>query len=220
MSTAHEVAERLHGCGVVAVVRASDGSQLVRVAEALAAGGIDAVEVTFTVPNAVECIQELVRALGDRVVVGAGTVLDAATARHAILAGARFVVSPILDEELVRLCRRYSVFVAPGAFTPTEVVRAWSAGADAVKVFPADVGGPRYLKALRGPLPQVRLFPTGGVTPQTVGDFLAAGAWCLGAGSALVSPQAIASRDWGEIERRAREFRTAVEVFRSARPST
>lgn len=218
--SAAETAGRLERCGVVAVVRMDDSSQVLPLADALCGGGIDVVEITMTVPDPIGCLRTLVRERGDRIVVGAGTVLDAVTAREAVLAGARFVVSPIFDPDLVRMCRRYGVFVAPGALTPTEVVKAWSSGADAVKIFPAEIGGPRYLKALRGPLPQVRLFPTGGVTTETVAQFFDAGAWCLGAGSALVSKDALARSDWATIEATARRFRAAVDEYRRSRSAT
>ena len=146
--------------GIVAVVRSETSEPLVNVVEALAEGGVTAAEVTFTVPDAIDVIRQVRRAVGDSVVLGAGTVLDTETARAAILAGAEYIVAPIVNTEVIRLCRRYDKVVMPGAFTPTEVVSAWEAGADVVKIFPADVGGPAYLKALRGPLPQVRLMRT------------------------------------------------------------
>src|SRR4051794_16359763 len=153
--------------GIVAVVRADSGASLVKVVRALADGGVTAAEITFTVPDAVEVIRTVRRAVGDAICLGAGTVLDPETARAALLAGAEDVVAPNVNLDVIRLCRRYDVPVMPGAFTPTEVVAAWEAGADVVKVFPADVGGPGYLKALRGPLPQIRLMPTGGVDLDT-----------------------------------------------------
>ncbi len=153
--------------GIVAVVRSDTSEPLVKVVEALALGGVTAAEVTFTVPDAIDVIRQVRRDVGDAVVLGAGTVLDSETARAAILAGAEYIVSPIVNLDVIRLCRRYDKVVMPGALTPTEVVTAWEAGADVVKIFPADVGGPAYLKALRGPLPQIRLMPTGGVDLST-----------------------------------------------------
>src|SRR6476660_5491327 len=176
---------------VVAVVRAARGEQLVDVAEALAAGGIDAVEITFTVPQAHRVIEKVAAILGTRILLGAGTVLDAETARIALLSGAEFVVSPTLDLRVIEVCRRYGKTVMPGAFSPTEVLAAWQAGADIVKVFPCDVLGPAYLKALAGPLPQIRLMPTGGVNLETIGAFLQAGAFALGVGGALVDPKLV-----------------------------
>ena len=206
--------KRLLDGGIIAVVRAENGDQLARAVAALADGGVIAAEITFTVPDAIEVIRTVRRELGDRVVVGAGTVLDPETARAALLAGAEFIVGPTLNPEVIRLCRRYDKAVMPGAFTPTEVLAAWEAGADIVKVFPAEVGGPSYFKALRGPLPQVRLMPTGGVDLETAGPFLKAGACCLGVGSALVEPEAVRS---GNAER-LRELATRyAAIVRSTR---
>jgi 2-dehydro-3-deoxyphosphogluconate aldolase/(4S)-4-hydroxy-2-oxoglutarate aldolase len=203
--------ERILKGRLVAVLRATSGEKLVGVAEALLAGGIDAIEVTLTIPRAIDVIEQTAKALGDRVLLGAGTVLDPETARAAILAGAQYVVSPTLNLDLIRLCRRYDVMVMPGALTPTEILTAWEAGADVVKVFPSEITGPRYLKALRGPLPQVRLMPTGGVDLTTAEEFLRAGAVALGVGSALVEPKWIENGDWKAIEERARAF---VEIVR------
>src|SRR5437870_10765684 len=154
-------------CGIVAVVRSPDSQQLVEVCRALAEGGISVVEITMSVSNALDVLRQVRRALGDRVLLGAGTVLDAETARAVLLAGAEYVVAPTVNLDVVRLCRRYDKLVMPGAFTPTEILTAWQAGADVVKVFPADVLGPAFFKALRGPWPPVRVMPTGGVDLQT-----------------------------------------------------
>src|SRR3954453_15794841 len=153
--------------GIVAVVRAESGGSLAKFVKALADGGVTAAEITFTVPDAVEVIRQVRKEIGDAIVLGAGTVLDPETARAALLAGAEYIVAPIVNVEVIRLCRRYDKAVMPGALTPTEGGKAWEAGAYVVKVSPADVGGPPYLKALRGPLPQVRLMPTGGVDLTT-----------------------------------------------------
>src|SRR5437016_11991249 len=193
-------------CGIVAVVRSPDSQQLVEVCRALADGGVNVVEITMTVPNALDVLRQVRQALGDRLLLGAGTVLDTETARSVLLAGAEYIVAPTLNLEVIRLCRRYDKAVMPGAFTPTEVLTAWEAGADIVKVFPADVGGPAYLKALRGPLPQVRLMPTGGVDLSTAESFLKAGACCLGVGGALVDPKAIASGDFDRIRDLAAQY--------------
>src|SRR5438477_5358016 len=167
-------------CGIVAVGRAPDSDQLVHVARALADGGVTVVEITLSVPNALDVLRQVRQALGDRVLLGAGTVLDAETARAVLLAGAEFIVAPTLNLDVIRLCRRYDKLVIPGAFTPTEILTAWEAGADIVKVFPADVLGPAFFKALRGPLPQIRLMPTSGVDLATAADILKAGACSLG----------------------------------------
>src|SRR5437588_11238604 len=193
-------------CGIVAVVRSPDSQQLVEVTRALAEGGVTVVEITMSVPGALDVLKQIRQALGDRVLLGAGTVLDPETARAALLAGAEYIVAPTLNLDVIRLCRRYDKAVMPGAFTPTEVLTAWEAGADIVKVFPADVGGPAYLKALRGPLPQVRLMPTGGVDLTTAESFLKAGACCLGVGGALVDPKAIASGDFARIRDLAGQY--------------
>jgi 2-dehydro-3-deoxyphosphogluconate aldolase / (4S)-4-hydroxy-2-oxoglutarate aldolase len=206
--------KRILDGGIVAVVRFEASEPLVKVVEALALGGVTAAEITFTVPDAVDVIRQVRREVGDSVVLGAGTVLDAETARAAILAGAEYIVSPIVNLDVIRLCRRYDKVVMPGAFTPTEVVSAWEAGADVVKVFPADVGGPPYLKALRGPLPQIRLMPTGGVDLSTAESFIKAGACCLGLGSSLVDTKAIASGDFTRIRELAAQF---VAIVRRAR---
>ncbi len=205
---------RLIEGGVVAVVRSSEPQKLVDVAEALRAGGVTAVEITLTVPRALDVLERVSDRLGDSVLLGAGTVLDCETARAAILAGAEYIVSPTLNLQVIELCKRYSKLVLPGAFTPTEVLSAWQAGADIVKIFPADVGGPAYLKALRGPLPQVRLLPTGGVTLQTAEPFLAAGAVALGVGGSLVDPQAVANGDYARLESLAQQFTEIVTAYR------
>ncbi len=207
--------QRIMESGIVAVVRADSSEALVQVVEALAAGGVTAAEITFTVPDAIDALKNVRKALGDRVVLGAGTVLDPETCRAALLAGAEFIVAPVVNLDVIRLCRRYDKAVMPGAFTPTEVLSAWEAGADVVKVFPADVGGPGYLKALRGPLPQVRLMPTGGVDLKTAADFLKAGACCLGVGSSLVDPKLIASKNFDQIQALANQYCEIVRKFRT-----
>jgi 2-dehydro-3-deoxyphosphogluconate aldolase/(4S)-4-hydroxy-2-oxoglutarate aldolase len=207
--------QRIIGCGIVAVVRFGSPEPLVRVVEALAAGGVTVAEVTFTVPDALSVIRAARQQLGDRVLLGAGTVLDPETARAALLAGAEFLVSPTVNLDVIKLCRRYDKLVMPGAFTPTEVLTAWEAGADIVKVFPADVVGPAFFKALRGPLPQVKLMPTGGVDLTTAGEFLAAGAACLGVGGQLVEPKAVAAGDFARITSLAKKYVEIVQRHRT-----
>ena len=209
--------QRLLDGGIAAVIRSPSGELLVDVAEALLAGGVEVVEITFTVPRALRVLEQVADRLGDKVLLGAGTVLDPQTARAALLAGAEFVVSPALDVEVIQLCRRYDKLVLPGALTPTEVVTAWQAGADVVKIFPSDLTGPGYLKALHGPLPHVRLMPTGGVDLTTAADFLRAGACALGVGGSLVEKQALATGDLTRIQSLARQF---VEVVRQTRAAT
>jgi 2-dehydro-3-deoxyphosphogluconate aldolase / (4S)-4-hydroxy-2-oxoglutarate aldolase len=205
---------RILDSGIVAVVRTHSSNQLVEVAQALADGGVTVVEITMSVPNALEVVREVRQAFGDRLLLGAGTVLDPETARAAMLAGAEFIVAPALNLDVIRLCRRYDKLVIPGAFTPTEILTAWEAGADMVKVFPADVVGPAFFKALRGPLPQIRLMPTGGVDLTTAADFLHAGACCLGIGGHLVDPKAVAERNFDRIRNLARQYVTIVQKAR------
>lgn len=205
---------RVFDGGIVAVLRAPSGRRLVEVAEALLAGGVDVVEVTFTVPGAHRVLEQVADRLGDKVLLGAGSVLDSETARVAMLAGAEFIVAPTVNLEVIELCRRYGKVVMPGAMTPTEVLTAWEAGADVVKVFPSEVTGPRFIKALHGPLPQIPLMPTGGVNLQTAAEFIRAGACALGVGGALAPKDAIAGGDMARIESLAREF---VEIVKKTR---
>jgi 2-dehydro-3-deoxyphosphogluconate aldolase/(4S)-4-hydroxy-2-oxoglutarate aldolase len=210
-----EVLRRIREVGVVPVVRASSAEEAVRVVEAIKAGGVAILEITMTVPRAVDVIGELAARYGDEATVGAGTVLDPETARACIMAGAQFVVSPALNLGTIEMCRRYGVAVLPGALTPTEVVAAWQAGADMVKIFPAGaLGGASYLKALKAPLPQVELIPTGGVSLKTGADFIRAGASALGVGADLVDLKALNDGQAGLITERARQY---VELVREAR---
>jgi 2-dehydro-3-deoxyphosphogluconate aldolase/(4S)-4-hydroxy-2-oxoglutarate aldolase len=203
--------------GIVAILRAPSADRLVGAARALAEGGIDVLEVTFTVPDAADVLREVRRELGTQILLGAGTILDPETARIAILAGAEFLVSPNVNVEVIRLAHRYDKLMLSGAYTPTEVVTAWEAGADIVKLFPADIGGAAYLKALRGPLPQVRFLPTGGVNLQTLPSFFAAGACAVGLGTQLVEAAALESGDFARITATARKY---VELVRSVRSTT
>lgn len=202
--------------GIVAVVRSPDSRQLVEVCRALADGGVTVVEITMTVPDALDVLGRVRGALGDRVLLGAGTILDPETARAALLAGAEYVVAPTLNRDVIGVCRRYGKLVMPGAFTPTEILTAWEAGADVVKVFPAEVVGPAFFKAVRAPLPQVRLMPTGGVDLQTAPAFLRAGACCLGVGGQLVEPKAVAEGDFDRIRDLARQYVAVVRQTRKA----
>ena len=199
---------------IVAVIRAESPDSLADVAEALLAGGVEVMEVTFTVPRATQVLEKVTSKLGSRVLLGAGTVLDAETARTAMLSGAEFIVAPCVNLAVIEMCRRYSKPVMPGALTPTEVVTAWQAGADIVKIFPSELTGPKYIKSLKAPLPQVRMMPTGGVNLETAEEFLRAGSCALGIGSSLVEPKAVASGDLKRIESLARQY---VEIVRSFR---
>jgi 2-dehydro-3-deoxyphosphogluconate aldolase / (4S)-4-hydroxy-2-oxoglutarate aldolase len=214
MSKEEQLRQVLDG-GIVAVVRSPDSQRLVEACRAVADGGVSVVEITMTVPNAVEVVRQVRQALGDRVLLGAGTVLDAETARAVLLAGAEFIVAPTVNRRVIRLCQRYDKLVMPGALTPTEILAAWEAGADIVKVFPAEAVGPTFFRALRGPLPQVRLMPTGGVDLTTAADFLRAGACCLGVGSQLVDPRAIAEGNFDRIRELARQYAALVKQVRA-----
>jgi 2-dehydro-3-deoxyphosphogluconate aldolase/(4S)-4-hydroxy-2-oxoglutarate aldolase len=211
----HEDLSRVLNSGIVAVIRSASSEQLVEVARALYEGGVDVLEVTFTVPRALEIISAVRKSLGDKVLLGAGTVLDPETARAAFLAGAEFLVAPTVNLDVIRLGNRYDKLVMPGAFTPTEILTAWEAGAQVIKVFPADIGGPAYLKTLHGPLPQVRLLPTGGVNLTTITDFLKAGACAVGLGGALVEPKAVEAGDMARITSLARQYVERVRQFRA-----
>ena len=198
-------------------MRATSAAEALAAVEAIRAGGIDILEITLTVPGAVQIIADLTRRLGDDALIGAGTVLDAEAAQACIDAGARFIVSPALDIPTIETCRRLGVPVFPGALTPTEVVTAWKAGADAVKVFPANaVGGASYLRSLKAPLPQIELIPTGGVSLKTVADFIAAGAFALGVGADLVNLTALRNGDAASVTAKAREYVAAVAAARAS----
>ncbi|MBU6294146.1 MAG: bifunctional 4-hydroxy-2-oxoglutarate aldolase/2-dehydro-3-deoxy-phosphogluconate aldolase [Planctomycetes bacterium] len=206
---------RVLDCGIVAVVRSAESAPLVDVCRALAEGGVDVAEITFTVPDALDVLKAARKALGDRMLLGAGTVLDPETARAAFLAGAEYIVSPSLDLEVIAMARRYGKLVMPGCFTPTEITKAWQAGADIIKVFPAEVVGPAFFKAVRGPLPQVRMMPTGGVDLNTAASFLEAGACCLGIGSQLIDPKAVSSRKFELISEKAAKYRDIIKAHRA-----
>jgi 2-dehydro-3-deoxyphosphogluconate aldolase/(4S)-4-hydroxy-2-oxoglutarate aldolase len=204
--------------GVIAVVRLDDLSRAAPLTEALAAGGVRAVEFTFTNPAAAGAITAAREALGERALIGAGSVLDAETARVAILAGAAFVVTPTVSLPTIEICNRYGVATTIGALTPTEILTAWQAGPPCVQVSPASLGGPRYLRDVRGPLPQVKLIPTGGVDAANAGEFIRAGAVAVALGGNLVDARSVADEDWGTITSRAKAVADAVAQAR--RPLT
>lgn len=210
MPSHFEILSRLIAGKVVAVVRLDSGDQLIKVAEALKAGGVTAIEFTVPTPGALEMIKQASAYFGDEVIMGAGTVLDAETARAAILAGAQFIVTPALNVKTIQLCRRYGKPIIPGALTPTEILTAWEAGADMVKLFPADSMGPAYLKAVLAPLPQVRLAPTGGISADNAAEYLKAGATALGVGGKLVDKQAVARGDFAALTAEAKRLMHAV----------
>jgi 2-dehydro-3-deoxyphosphogluconate aldolase/(4S)-4-hydroxy-2-oxoglutarate aldolase len=215
MDTKEKNLQAIIDCGVVAIVRVESAREAIEVCEAIARGGVKPIEVTMTVPGAIDAIKEFKSAVKEEVLVGAGTVLDAETARAVILAGAEFVVSPTLNLEVIKVCHRYSKIVIPGTFTPTEILTAWEAGADIVKVFPATVGGPKYLSDIRGPLPQVKLLPTGGVSLENTPDFIRAGAVAVAAGASLVDKDAVRNKKYDIITETARKFVAAVKLART-----
>ncbi len=211
-----EVLQKIRQVGLVPVLRADSEEEALGIAYALEAGGVTVLEVTMTVPGAVDVIRRLAKEAGDRILIGAGTVLDPESARACMLAGAEFIVSPALNVRTIELCRRYNVAVFPGGLTPTEVVTAWEAGADAVKVFPCSaMGGASYLKALKAPLPQIELIPTGGVSLATAADFLKAGAFALGVGGDLVDNKAFRAGKSEVITESARKYLEIVATHRN-----
>jgi 2-dehydro-3-deoxyphosphogluconate aldolase/(4S)-4-hydroxy-2-oxoglutarate aldolase len=210
-----ETVQRIAESGCVAVVRAKSSEQLIGVAKALKEGGCIAIEITMTTPNALKVIEQVSKEMGKDVIVGVGSVLDAETARVAILSGAEYVVAPVLDIPTIHMAHRYDKPCIPGGFTPTEILAAWTAGADVVKVFPATVGGPAFFKDIKGPLPQIKLTPTGGVDLKTAGAFIKAGAEFLGVGSALVTKEALATGDMKSITSLAEQFCAEVRKARS-----
>lgn len=214
--TREQILDSVLASGAVAVVRMADSGRLVRVAEAIAEGGVTAIEVTMTTPNALAVIEDVSRQLGDAVIVGVGSVLDAETTRQAVDAGARYVVSPVFKREIIEESHRMGVPAMPGCFTPTEVLTATEAGADTIKVFPADVLGMSFFKGVLAPMPHLRLMPTGGVSLTNAGDWIRAGAVAVGVGSALLDKQAIAAGDWATLTRNARTLRQSVEDGRAS----
>jgi len=215
MSSKEKNLERLLACGIIPVIRAKSAKEALKVVEAVREGGIDIIEITMTVPNAIGVIETIAEESGGGVLLGAGTVLDAETARASILAGAEFIVAPCFNEGLVKVCKRYSKIVIPGAMTPTEIVRAWEQGADLVKIFPAQqLGGPDYIKAIKAPLPQVLLNPTGGVDLNNAADYIRSGASVISVGSALIDKQALAEGKFEILTRKAQEFLKKVQEAR------
>jgi 2-dehydro-3-deoxyphosphogluconate aldolase/(4S)-4-hydroxy-2-oxoglutarate aldolase len=199
-----EVLDLILASKVIAVIRMSDAGRLTRVVEAVGRGGVRAIEITMTTPSAVDIIAHLAAKKPAGTLIGAGTVLDATAAERVIRAGAQFIVSPITDSAVIDVCRKNDVLAAPGALSPTEIMAAWNRGADIVKVFPATLLGPKYFQDLRGPLPQVRLMPTGGVSIENAREFIRGGACCVAVGSALLDPKAIEAEDWDVLTKKAR----------------
>lgn len=210
-----EMIELIQKTGVIAIMRAKSSDQLLAAADAIKAGGVQAIEVTMTTPGALDVIRRATERYGADVLFGVGSVLDPESARAAILAGAQFVVSPTLNLQTIEICHRYAIPVVPGAYTPTEILTAWEAGADMVKVFPASVGGPAYFKAIKAPLPQIKLVPVGGVSLDNTADFIRAGAEAVGVGSALVSQKLLEAGDFATLTERARRLGQEVTKGRA-----
>lgn len=208
------IIRRLLEPGIIAIIRADSSDQLTEAADALIAGGVTAMEVTMTTPNALQVISDVTARFGNKILMGVGSVLDTETCRAAILAGAEYVVTPVTKPDVIRLANRYGKPIAAGAFTPTEALTAHESGADFIKLFPAEIGGPEYVKSLLAPLPMLQIIPTGGITPETAPAFLRAGCVAVGAGSSLVSREILASRDWKTLKERAETFVRAVRKIR------
>jgi 2-dehydro-3-deoxyphosphogluconate aldolase/(4S)-4-hydroxy-2-oxoglutarate aldolase len=214
--TSKEILAFIAEVGIVPIVRTSSAEGAIQAVEAIYAGGVRAAEVTMTVPGAIRVLEKLADRFGGKIVLGAGTVLDPETARACMLAGAEFFVTPNLRLSTIEMAKRYSKVICPGALTPTEVLTAWEAGADVVKIFPCgNVGGPKYIKALKGPFPQIEMIPTGGVNLETTGDFLKAGACAVAVGGELVDAKSVKEGRFDIIENRARQFLAAIAKARS-----
>jgi len=209
-----DVLKRIMDCGIISIIRVDNATEAIETARALKKGGVDIIEISMVTPGAEDAISAISKELGEEVIVGAGTVLDSETARIAILAGSEFIIGPNLNAEVIRTCNRYSKLVIPGALTPTEILTAWEFGADLVKVFPARLVGPKYIKDVLAPLPQVRLVPTGGVNLENAGEFIRAGATAVAVGSSLVNKKAVKERNFDLITENARRF---LEVVKEAK---
>jgi 2-dehydro-3-deoxyphosphogluconate aldolase/(4S)-4-hydroxy-2-oxoglutarate aldolase len=218
MRSKEQITRALENPGVIAVIRAKSPEQVLPLAESLLQGGIIAIEITMTTPNAIEAIRDASAKFAERALIGVGTVLDPETARAAVAAGAQFVVTPVTRPEIVAAVReaRRDVPVMLGAYSPTEAQLAHQSGADYIKIFPADTLGPAYIKAIRAPLPHLKIVPTGGVDLKTIGGFFKAGCVAVGVGSSLLDPRLIEEKNWGELTRRAAEFVAAAMAARSA----
>lgn len=215
--TKSEIIQRLVDPGIIAIIRADSSEQLVEAAAALLEGGVSAMEVTMTTPNALEVVAAVTHKFGNAILMGVGSVIDPKTVYAAVAAGAEFIVTPVTKPQVIAAANDLAKPIASGAFTPTECLLAHESGTDFVKLFPAEVGGPAYIKSILAPLPMLRIVPTGGVTPETAAAFFKAGSTALGAGSSLVSKEILQKRDWVELTKRARAF---VEAVRAAKQSS
>lgn len=215
MERRFEKLEKIIENGIVAIIRTESSEELINIVKALREGGIIGIELTMTTPGALNILPEIVKIMGKDIIIGAGTVLDTETARLAILAGAEFIVSPVLKPEIIKLCHRYDKIAIPGAYTPTEILTAWEEGADVVKVFPASTLGPQFFKDIKGPLPQIRLSPTGGVNLENVGEFIKAGVCFVGVGGNLIDKKVVAEKKWEVLTERAIQYIEAIKKART-----
>tara|TARA_B100000029_G_C17588858_1_gene961931 strand:- start:1129 stop:1797 length:669 start_codon:yes stop_codon:yes gene_type:complete len=209
--TKFEQMEKIENSGIVAIIRTDTNQDLLQVVDAIHSGGIDVIEITMTTPGALDTVGSMTKRYGSNLLVGAGSVLDTETARLAILSGADFIVSPITKPDVIELCNRYGKVVMPGAFTPTEILRAWELGADYVKVFPADIAGASYIKAVKAPLPQVSIIPTGGIGLNNAAEFITSGSAALGVGSTLVNKQTITEKQFKKLTEISQKLVVAVK---------
>ena len=209
--TKFEQMEKIENSGIVAIIRNDTNHDLIQVVDAIHSGGIDVVEITMTTPGALDAVGSVTKRYGSNLLIGVGSVLDTETARMAILSGAEFIVSPITKPDVIELCNRYGKVVMPGAFTPTEILRAWELGADYVKVFPADIVGAPYIKAVKAPLPQISIIPTGGIGLNNAAEFINSGSAALGVGSTLVSKQTIAQKQFKKLTEISQKLVAAVK---------
>ncbi len=212
--TKEKIIQRLLDPGVVAIIRADNSEQLIDACRALLDGGISAIEITMTTPNALQVIADVCRTFGHQVLAGVGSVLDTRTAREAIEAGAEYVITPVLKPDVIAFCNQREKPIFAGSYTPTEAQTAFELGADFIKIFPADTLGPKYIAALRGPLPHLKIVPTGGVDATTAGDFIRAGCSAVAAGSSLVSKEILKNRDWTQLRNKAAQLVAAVATAR------
>ena len=209
--TKFEQMEKIENSGIVAIIRNDTNHDLIQVVDAIHSGGIDVVEITMTTPGALDTVGSVTKRYGSNLLIGVGSVLDTETARMAILSGAEFIVSPITKPDVIELCNRYGKVVMPGAFTPTEILRAWELGADYVKVFPADIAGASYIKAVKAPLPQVSIIPTGGIGLNNAAEFITSGSAALGVGSTLVNKQTITEKQFKKLTEISQKLVVAVK---------
>ena len=216
--TKFEQMEKIENSGIVAIIRNDTNHDLIQVVDAIHSGGIDVVEITMTTPGALDTVGSVTKRYGSNLLIGVGSVLDTETARMAILSGAEFIVSPITKPDVIELCNRYGKVVMPGAFTPTEILRAWELGADYVKVFPADIAGPPYIKAVKAPLPQISIIPTGGIGLNNAAEFVTSGSTALGVGSTLVNKQTIAQRQFKKLTEISQKLVAAVKKAKETKP--